>query len=205
MVWECRCDCGNVALVSSRALLSGNTKSCGCLRGRKTAVGEKYGRLTVVADSGRRERYEIIWQCICECGASSLTAGSHLRSGHTRSCGCLAREQASNRRATHRLSGTPTVWMRAHAKRRAARLGVPFALTVEDIQIPAVCPALGIPIIKGDKVLHDGSPTLDRLRPELGYVRGNVVVISHLANSIKQNCTSVQVRAVGEWMRAHGL
>jgi uncharacterized protein YejL (UPF0352 family) len=48
-------------------------------------------------------------------------------------------------------------------------------------------------------VSHDGSPQLDRLVPELGYVVGNVAVISRLANTIKSNATPQQIRAVADW------
>jgi hypothetical protein len=85
------------------------------------------------------------------------------------------------------------------AKARAREAGIPFALTPEDIVIPDRCPALGIPLRPGAKVSHNGSPQLDRLIPELGYVRGNVVVISRLANTIKQNATPDQIRAVADW------
>lgn len=65
--------------------------------------------------------------------------------------------------------------------------------------IPDRCPVLGIPLRPGDGVSHDGSPQLDRLVPELGYVSGNVAVISRLANTIKQNATPQQIRAVADW------
>lgn len=65
--------------------------------------------------------------------------------------------------------------------------------------IPTHCPALGIPLVPGIGVAHDGSPQLDRLVPEMGYVRGNVVVISKLANTIKQNASPNQIRAVADW------
>lgn len=31
-LWKCRCDCGNISYVSTGALASGNTKSCGCYK-----------------------------------------------------------------------------------------------------------------------------------------------------------------------------
>lgn len=40
----CRCDCGNERTIRVSFLLSGNTQSCGCLRGRSTAVPSKHGR-----------------------------------------------------------------------------------------------------------------------------------------------------------------
>lgn len=83
-----------------------------------------------------------------------------------------------------------------HAKGRAKKYGIPFNISVEDIFIPNLCPVLGIRLFKGDKVLHDGSPTLDRIVPEKGYVKGNVVVISHKANRIKNNGTLEELEAV---------
>ncbi len=80
--------------------------------------------------------------------------------------------------------------------------GIPFNLSIEDIVIPDRCPALGIPLRPGSGVSHDGSPQLDRLVPDLGYVKGNVVVISRLANTIKQRATANQIRAVADWYEA---
>lgn len=37
LIWECKCDCGNISYPTSNSLLSGNTKSCGCV----TLQGEK--------------------------------------------------------------------------------------------------------------------------------------------------------------------
>ena len=51
----------------------------------------------------------------------------------------------------------------------------------------------------------DCSPTLDKQIPELGYVIGNIEVISHLANTIKQNVGSHEVRAVADAMEMRGL
>ena len=86
------------------------------------------------------------------------------------------------------------------AKHRAKRKGVPFSLTTGDIVIPKTCPALGIPLAhrrggtRGGAA--DNSPSLDRVVPERGYVPGNVIVISALANRIKNNATLDQLRRV---------
>lgn len=84
------------------------------------------------------------------------------------------------------------------AKKRAAEAGVPFSLTVNDFEIPDKCPALGIPLVRGD---YDAAPSLDRYDPKLGYVVGNVFVISNLANRIKNSATADQVEAVAVWMK----
>ena len=91
------------------------------------------------------------------------------------------------------------------AKTRARQKGLPFNLKLTDIVIPKRCPALGILLQSsvGDAPVRaiDSSPSLDRFKPELGYVAGNVFVISRFANIIKNNATAEQVLAVGRWMK----
>ena len=113
-------------------------------------------------------------------------------------------EQIIARREYHRwlAKHEPVRKMFSHAKSRAKQLNVPFDLRRDDIVIPTFCPALGIPLIRGAGKLHDGSPTLDRHIPEAGYVRGNVTVISHKANRIKNNATVLELEAVAAWIRS---
>ncbi len=87
-----------------------------------------------------------------------------------------------------------------NAKHRALRSGTPFTITVEDIIIPALCPVLGFPLMRHNK--RGGapnSPSLDRIVAERGYVPGNVIVVSHLANMIKSSATPDQIRRVYEF------
>jgi hypothetical protein len=56
-------------------------------------TGERFGRLVVVEfDSLRRYAY---WKCRCDCGATRIARGSHLRLGIIQSCGCLRREHGA--------------------------------------------------------------------------------------------------------------
>ena len=64
-------------------------------------TGNKYGRLTVVSRAESKTR-RIKWNCICECGNTSIVSGENLMSGHTKSCGCLL----SERRTSHGKSKT---------------------------------------------------------------------------------------------------
>lgn len=80
--------------------------------------------------------------------------------------------------------------------------GLPFAITEHDIKIPKRCPALGIALKQGTgKRRLDSSPTLDRVNPSLGYVPGNVIVISSLANAIKSSANHRQISKVGAWLK----
>ncbi len=86
------------------------------------------------------------------------------------------------------------------AKKRSLVSGVPFTLLFSDMPlIPKKCPVLGIPLFVGHvgkKGAIHGSPSLDRIRPDDGYVAGNVRVISHRANSLRKDATSDELRKV---------
>lgn len=62
--------------------------------GRKAndLVNQRFGRLVVVAKTDKRQGHEIIWQCLCDCGNTVFAAGGNLKSGHTKSCGCLRKD-----------------------------------------------------------------------------------------------------------------
>lgn len=103
--WKCKCDCGNIKIVSGAVLQSGESKSCGCLNnevraenGRKNAldiVGKRFGRLTVVSREGNDKFGRSTWNCVCDCGNKTVIAGYLLTTGHTKSCGCLKIEKAT--------------------------------------------------------------------------------------------------------------
>jgi hypothetical protein len=75
------------------------------------------------------------------------------------------------------------------AKRRAGQHKIKFNIKVEDIVIPDVCPVLKIPIYRDTDGLCANSPSLDRIDPSKGYVKGNIRVISFRANTLKNNAT----------------
>jgi hypothetical protein len=91
------------------------------------------------------------------------------------------------------------MWQSAWARSR--EFGLSFNLRIEDIRIPEKCPALGIPLQRGKGKWSPNSPSLDRLIPQLGYVKGNVRVISMRANGIKSNATVEEFCAVADWFK----
>lgn len=54
--------------------------------------GDRFGRLTAVRQCGKNKWRDQLWECACDCGATKVVAAGKLKSGHTRSCGCLARD-----------------------------------------------------------------------------------------------------------------
>jgi len=91
-----------------------------------------------------------------------------------------------------------------YLKLRARRKGVPFNLEETDIVFPDFCPVLGIKLDRniGRYGPKDSSPTVDRIKPELGYVKGNIRVISDKANRIKNNASIEEVELVLADMRS---
>jgi hypothetical protein len=92
------------------------------------------------------------------------------------------------------------------ARLRAVRDGVPFDLVAADIVIPVFCPVLGLELEIGARGIRggtDASPSLDRFIPSLGYVRGNVAVISNKANRMKADGSLEEHEALVRWMRAN--
>ena len=85
------------------------------------------------------------------------------------------------------------------AKARAKRLGAPFNLTLEDIVIPEFCPVLGIPIVSKYAKRTGNSPSVDKAVPSLGYVKGNVVVISWRANRLKSDASVDELKRIASF------
>lgn len=93
-------------------------------------------------------------------------------------------------------------YMLQNARNRAKKYGIPFDLSSEDITVPELCPVLGTPIAKSNGKLNDNSPSLDRLVPALGYVKGNVRVISWRANRIKSDASVEELRKLVEYLES---
>lgn len=96
IVWRCRCDCGNEILASSKNLVTGRVRSCGCLRRESYTRlatdhrGRRYGKLVALEPLEEREGGGVLWRCRCDCGNEVKVRGNFLSSGKRRSCGkCL--------------------------------------------------------------------------------------------------------------------
>lgn len=77
-----------------------------------------------------------------------------------------------------------------HAKARAAKKQIPFNITIEDIVLPDVCPYLKVPF---DRNTRKYGYSLDRIIPEKGYIKGNIQVITQLANAMKWESTPAEL------------
>lgn len=94
-------------------------------------------------------------------------------------------DSPENRRALHRKD--PRKVMLFHARKRAKQKGIDFNIGYSDIQVPELCPLLNIPIFVTNEKIGPNSPSIDRIENNKGYIKGNVLVVSHKANTAKGN------------------
>ncbi len=100
--------------------------------------------------------------------------------------------------ALHKLK---TQWLH-QIKYRATAKNVPFDLTLEDLDLPEVCPILGIPLKFNKNGADDDSYSMDRIDNTKGYTKNNVQIISLKANKLKNNGTLDELIKMGEWAAA---
>ena len=98
VVWECRCDCGNIAYYPV-SYLNSKAMSCGCIRKEnnqnqmRDVTGIKFGRLTGIAPTGKRDRdRSVIWKWKCDCGNCVEKSLNDVSAGTVQSCGCVREE-----------------------------------------------------------------------------------------------------------------
>jgi hypothetical protein len=175
----------------------------------KNILGQKFGRLTVIKQELSRPRNSCgslaYWTCLCDCGNQVSVSGANLRQKQTTSCGCRQKEVTTKRNTIHgqakRFNETDEYQMWNRAKRRARLANVAFRLEPSDIVIPETCPVLGIKLERNKFKSSAASPSLDRIIPERGYIKGNVQVISHKANTIKNNSIVEELEKVLSYSR----
>lgn len=111
-VWLCKCDCGKTKEVCGTLMRQGFVKSCGCLNdelrfkfGQLTKskrlifpTGKRFGRLTIIKEGGVNKQRLQLWECDCDCGKKVFVDSQGLRSGSTKSCGCLKSKDLLGRR-----------------------------------------------------------------------------------------------------------
>jgi predicted RNA-binding Zn-ribbon protein involved in translation (DUF1610 family) len=105
-------------------------------------------------------------------------------------------ERVRARRKKQNDKDSQRIYLRV--KSRAKLKGILFNITAAEIIVPKHCPVLGIElqIRRGRQGYYPDSPSLDRIDPALGYIIGNVRVISNRANLLKSNATVAELEAV---------
>ena len=97
--YKCICTCGKETIAQRTQLLNGKRKSCGCLRGKNNnnplkgpkedLTGKRFGLLTVTNIAQTKKDKNYCWECICDCGNTTVVPGNALKAGLKQSCGCI--------------------------------------------------------------------------------------------------------------------
>lgn len=182
--WECKCDCGKIAIVDGSKLRSKATISCGCARSRIIDLtGQRFGRLTVLSLS--HVNVFAYWNCICSCGTKLVACSTRLKRKkrkNIQSCGCVCSEQTGMRAITT-----------SYRKMAIAR-GYPFLLSIEQVEKIVLSPCGycgGLPANKKktknrNEIYHIIYNGIDRLDNSLGYTPENVIPCCKWCNIAKR-------------------
>ncbi len=178
---------------------------------------------------GKKGATAVYWwcQCSCEITPPQEVRSQDLRSGASTSCGCVNRERLTQhnkenplfgvnnghsikvqrREGANYISTKDPLLRQARARWYDAKEnGIPiefssyyeFAAYCRSIA-PKFCPVFGFELVHGGLGFRDNSPSIDRIDPKLGYIRGNIQIISNLANAMKRNATPEQLIQFCEW------
>ena len=92
-----KCDCGNYKKINIHNIVNNRSKTCGCCSKFEDLTGQRFGKLVVINRSNINVGTTKKWFCQCDCGQTCYVEPRNLKSGYTQSCGCLAKEKASER------------------------------------------------------------------------------------------------------------
>jgi 5-methylcytosine-specific restriction endonuclease McrA len=173
--------------------------------GKPMQIGEKYGRLTVVEYSHTDRHPRKYFICRCECGGEVITHTNSLRTGNTRSCGCLLKDVAAARRVPDNHSEVTAIILgyKRHAKRR----GHAWDLSREEVVrlVGRHCFYCGAPpsntMVHKNTVVPFPYNGIDRVDNADGYVSGNVVSCCRVCNRAKETMSFAEFNA---WARRIG-
>jgi hypothetical protein len=88
--------------------------------------------------------------------------------------------------------------MLSEARRRARKFNIPCSITAGDIVVPTHCPVFGTELSRTPGRTGPNTFSLDRIYPALGYVPGNILVMSQRANTLKNNASPQDLAAILE-------
>lgn len=187
----CRCDCGNEKIVIGSDLTSGRTLSCGCLKyGERLDIkNKKFGMLTAI-DYAYKKNNAFYWECTCECGNTKIVNAAKLRSGESKSCGCLWKNNIRKEKGI-----MPAKQIFNSYKRNANKYNRVFELTFEEFLIITSknCFYCGRAPIASFQPKDSWAPYvyngIDRVDNSIGYIKSNVVPCCKNCNVAKAQMT----------------
>lgn len=133
-------------------------------------------------------------QTCVDCGKEQpLVKFGHKLGGEALSCNSCDRARRNSSVKKHQYK----MWN--SARQRALLAGKEFTITMQDVDWSDNCPVFGYKFKYGKGGDRKTSPSLDRIDNSLGYVPGNVEVISYHANRIKTDASLEELKSFAEY------
>ena len=160
--------------------------------------GDKYGRLTVVSYTDRPEK-KGEYKCVCECGEITYSRTWSLKSGKSKSCGCLMRENLSKRTKLPDNLG-PIKEIYRNYKSAAERRNYKFEISIDEFKklIESKCYYCGEKESMNPYGFHKNWDFryngIDRINNDYGYTINNVVPCCKICNNSKSTLTTDQFK-----------
>lgn len=160
-------------------------------------MGKRFGKLTVVSYS-HSETFEsgykrVFWNCVCDCGNTTIARSDSLTRGKKRSCGCLINEFNKSKEGKFRTPLGHTALIIAYHKYKdgAKRRGIPFEITREQFKYLVVQDCWYCGEKSSNHIFQKGinggvfCNGLDRVDSTKGYTADNVVPCCQFCNHAK--------------------
>lgn len=191
--YKVKCDCGTEKTVSGSNLRHNKIKSCGCITKSDIKPGDKFGLLTIIEHSHKDKAKRSFFNCKCDCGNEKVVAGSALKGGNTKSCGCILTKPNNYAEVTKILKSY---------RHGAQAKGLDFDLSREDFEniLRQSCHYCGIEkgnsikCFNGEYFFYNG---VDRIDSNKGYTLDNVVACCSKCNYAKRD---LPVEDFKEWV-----
>jgi len=181
----------------------------------KNLVGNSFGRLTVISMSNERGlRGQIKWNCLCSCGISHVVTGESLRSGKSKSCGCLLYETRYARNdKSDREHALLKIEYHSLTKRHKNKFKNNEFITLDEFKKIVIenCFYCGVePSRKQEDIRYENRRNqqekvmvtdsfilingIDRVDSSIGYVLSNIVPCCKDCNTAKNSLSQIQFK-----------
>ena len=123
---------------------------------------------------------------------------------HSRAARNLSNRKYYKKTRKQQYNNDPSKYLWQIASKRAKKFNIPFNIEISDILIPEYCPITGQKLdilIEDKKQSYQNAASLDKIDNSLGYIKGNVRVISRKANRMKSDLTIEQVENLLKYMK----
>ncbi len=201
--WLCKCVCGNYIVVKASKLRRGSVISCGCIKkikhshNFKDLSGKLFNKLLAQSNAYTNEKGTTYWNCLCECGNTTIVRSYELTSGGTKSCGCINHKTQSNSHSWTgygEISGDMWYTISNNAKKRK----IPFEINISDawskFESQNKKSALsGTELIFKKSNKFETTASLDRIDSGKKYTTDNIWWIHKDENKLKWNLSLLEL------------